>query len=271
MCAEGSRKTVQQTADMFRDLLDNLTDHLRYLAETGVEFLEMSPQAVKNMRLSASSSPRASARREIPATSDHSRTIGTLDGIAKQIASCRKCSLHAGRTRVVPGQGSNHPEVMFIGEAPGQEEDQQGLAFVGAAGQLLTKMIAAMGYSRENVFIANVVKCRPPANRKPMPDEMETCLPYLREQIRLLKPNVIVALGATAVVGLLKVDTGITKLRGNWMSFEGIPVMPTYHPAYLLRCPAAKSEVWKDLRQVLKRLGRVPPVQEKKTRTRQIT
>lgn len=150
---------------------------------------------------------------------------------------------------------------MFIGEAPGADEDRQGLAFVGAAGQLLTKMIEAMGYTREQVFIGNILKCRPPDNRTPVPEEMATCLPYLKAQIALLKPKVIIALGATAVRGLTAISTGITKLRGTWLSFEGIDLMPTYHPAYLLyqRNLTAKKQVWEDLKAVLKHLGRKPP------------
>jgi DNA polymerase len=148
---------------------------------------------------------------------------------------------------------------MFVGEAPGEDEDVQGLAFVGKAGQLLTKMIQAMGCTREEVFIGNILKCRPPNNRTPLPDEIEICLPYLKAQIAILKPKVIVALGATSVRGLLKLETGITRLRGKWLSFEGIDLMPTFHPSYLLRTPSAKKEAWEDLKAVLARLGRTPP------------
>lgn len=185
-----------------------------------------------------------------------------LTRIASEIAQCRECSLHSGRTHTVPGQGNPTPQVMFIGEAPGADEDEQGLAFVGRAGQLLTKMIEAMGYARDEVFIANICKCRPPDNRKPTPDEMATCLPFLRRQIAVIKPQVIVALGATAVEGLLGL-TGITKLRGHWQEWEGIPVMPTFHPAYLLRNPPSKKEAWSDLQAVLTRLGRTPPPAKK--------
>jgi DNA polymerase len=151
---------------------------------------------------------------------------------------------------------------MFIGEAPGEDEDIQGLAFVGPAGQLLTLMIEAMGFTREEVFIANILKCRPPLNRKPQPNEMDCCLPFLKAQIALLKPKAIVALGGTAVQGLLKIEVGITRLRGQWHTFEGIDVMPTFHPAYLLRNPSAKREVWEDLKEVLRRIGRPVPVRK---------
>jgi DNA polymerase len=207
------------------------------------------------------SAPAAPPAAPVPRPETQSPAGDSLATVAGEVAQCTRCALHKTRTRTVPGQGRTHPEVMFVGEAPGQDEDRQGLAFVGRAGQLLTRMIEAMGYTREEVFIGNILKCRPPDNRKPLPEEMETCLPYLRRQIRLLQPKVIVALGATAVEGLLRLETGITKLRGRWFTFEGIPLMPTYHPAYLLRNPAAKRDVWADLQTVLKSLGRpIPPV-----------
>jgi DNA polymerase len=193
------------------------------------------------------------------------QTTPELDAIAKRVAGCTRCALHGGRTRTVPGQGNPHPEILFVGEGPGEDEDIQGLAFVGRAGQLLTKMIEAMGYRRDEVFIANIVKCRPPGNRKPFPDEMAACLPYLKEQIALLKPRVIIALGATAVTGLLgSMATGISRLRGNWQSFGGIDVMPTFHPSYLLRTPSAKNAAWADLQAVLKKLGRPVPAPGKR-------
>ena len=145
---------------------------------------------------------------------------------------------------------------MFIGEAPGADEDEQGEPFVGRAGQLLTKIIEAMGYRREDVYIANVLKCRPPENRPPLPEEVVNCMPYLLAQIDAIQPKVMVALGATAVRSLLDVQLGITKMRGNWYTFHGIPIMPTFHPAYLLRNPPAKKEVWDDMKTVLAKLGR---------------
>jgi len=182
-----------------------------------------------------------------------------LQRIAAAVARCAKCPLHKERLRTVPGQGNPHPEILLVGEGPGAEEDRQGVPFVGEAGQLLTKMIEAMGLTRADVFITNVVKCRPPENRKPTPDEMAACLPYLREQIALLRPKVIVALGAVATQGLLGVETKISELRGQWQLFETIDLMPTFHPAYLLRMPTAKREAWADLLSVLQRLGRTAP------------
>ncbi len=190
----------------------------------------------------------------------------SMQTIAEEISACTRCVLHKSRTNTVPGQGQeNHPDILFVGEAPGADEDAQGIPFVGRSGQLLTKMIEAMGYSRETVFIANINKCRPPDNRKPAPDEMAVCLPFLKRQIALLQPKVIVALGATAVEGLVGMPKGmgITKVRGKWLKFEGIDLMPTFHPAYMLRNPNMKRPVWEDLKEVLRRLGKsVPPVKK---------
>jgi DNA polymerase len=150
---------------------------------------------------------------------------------------------------------------MFIGEGPGREEDEQGIPFVGRAGQLLTDMIEkGMKIQRADVYIANVVKCRPPENRAPQEDEMETCVPYLDKQIEIIQPKVIVLLGATPLKGLIHEKLGITKIRGKWLQYKGIPVMPTFHPAYLLRNPPAKREVWEDLKQVIAFLnGEIEP------------
>jgi len=184
--------------------------------------------------------------------------LATLETETK---ACRKCAeLARSRTNVVFGAGHPHAELMFIGEAPGHDEDLEGEPFVGRAGELLTKMIQAMGFKRSEVYIANVLKCRPPQNRTPMPDETVNCLPYLLGQIGVIQPKVIVALGATAVKSLLDVQTGITKMRGNWYTFREIPIMPTFHPAYLLRNPPAKKDVWLDMQAVVERLGRkLPP------------
>ena len=186
------------------------------------------------------------------------------------VLACMKCPhLAASRTQVVFGVGHPAAELMFVGEAPGEDEDLQGEPFVGKAGQLLTKIIVAMGFTRENVYIANVLKCRPdmPAgesgNRKPKAAEMETCLPYLRQQIDIIQPRALVALGATAMEGLLGETSPMNKLRGRWHEFNGIPLMATYHPAYLLRNQALseKRKVWEDMLMVLARLEK--PISEK--------
>jgi len=240
-------------------ILNGLQDYIEYQLDEGNTSAEMTPEILEKLKTPMPQPPQTHSNTSTQTGKDHA---ADLDAIKQTIASCTKCSLHETRTKVVPGQGSAHPEIMFIGEAPGADEDKQGQAFVGRAGKLLTKMIVAMGYTRDEVFIGNILKCRPPDNRKPMPDEMDTCMPYLKQQITTLQPKVIIALGATAVQGLLQTSTGISKLRGTWMTFEGIPFMPTYHPAYLLRNPSAKKDVWNDLKAVLKHLGRKPPKQE---------
>ncbi len=170
--------------------------------------------------------------------------------------NCRRCPLAATRTNVVFGEGDPHARLMFIGEGPGADEDRLGRPFVGRAGQLLDKMIAAMRFKREEVYIANVVKCRPPGNRVPTPEEAIRCIGYLERQINFVRPEVIVLLGATATSFLLKRNEGITKLRGIWPDYNGIPVMPTFHPAFLLRQESAKREAWHDLQQVMDKLGK---------------
>jgi DNA polymerase len=261
----------------------SLIDYLRYQRECGVHALELEPAT-----LTALAGLNTDARKPAPATASRKQAdapaaaeapkasrrpkasptplvvtpeaaAAALAQVTAAITACRKCVLCQERTNVVPGQGNPvSPDILFIGEAPGADEDRQGLAFVGRAGQLLTKMITAMGYTREEVFIANICKCRPPNNRPPTPDEMEACLPYLKEQIRIIRPRTIVAMGNTAILGLLG-STGITRLRGNWVTFEGIPLMPTLHPSYLLRFPTVKRDAWNDLKKVLKQLGRPVP------------
>jgi uracil-DNA glycosylase family 4 len=179
----------------------------------------------------------------------------TLLKIREDIGDCTRCKLHKGRHKIVFGDGSAKAELVFIGEGPGADEDAQGLPFVGRAGKLLTQMIEAMGLERKDVYISNVVKCRPPENRAPEPDEVETCSPYLLRQIDVIKPKVIVCLGAVAAKTLLQTTRGITQFRGQWLEWRGHKLMATYHPAYLLRNPNAKREVWKDLQKVMAELG----------------
>jgi uracil-DNA glycosylase family 4 len=200
-----------------------------------------------------------------PGRPSHASADWTFEALRGAALACVRCPhLVRSRTQVVFGVGNPKAELMFVGEAPGAEEDAQGEPFVGRAGQLLTKIIQAMGFRREDVYIANVLKCRPdmpvgaPGNRKPTPEEMRTCLPWLEKQIDLIKPRVMVALGATAVEGLLGATTQVGKVRGHWLDFHGIPVMATYHPAYLLRnqSMSEKRKVWEDMLQVLERLGK---------------
>jgi DNA polymerase len=183
-----------------------------------------------------------------------------LPVLQAEVAACTKCALHASRTNTVFARGNPNTELCFVGEAPGADEDAQGLPFVGRAGQLLDKMIGAMGLSPEkDVYVCNIIKCRPPGNRRPEPDEIATCIPYLHEQLATIKPKVIVALGNTAVGALLGTKMGITKIRGEWKLYKGTTlVMPTYHPSYLIRPSAqqaeAKRQAWEDLQAVMKEL-----------------
>ena len=184
-----------------------------------------------------------------------------LQLIDERVKACVACGLHQGRSQTVFSRGDPSAELCFVGEGPGADEDREGLPFVGKAGQLLDKMIQAMGLGPNDVYICNVVKCRPPENRTPEASEMATCLPYLQEQLEVVAPKVIVALGSTALKGLMGPSEGITKARGSWRLFRGkIPLMPTFHPAYVLRQPTReiKGMVWSDLQQVLKHLGRSP-------------
>ncbi|HEX8703000.1 MAG TPA: uracil-DNA glycosylase [Myxococcaceae bacterium] len=182
----------------------------------------------------------------------------TLDQIRRELGDCRRCKLCTGRKNIVFGVGNPRAELVFVGEGPGENEDLQGVPFVGAAGELLTKMIQAMGFSRDDVYICNVVKCRPPGNRNPEPDEIASCEPFLRSQLLALQPKVIVALGKFAAQTLLRDSTPITRLRGNWREYQGVKLMPTFHPAYLLRSPAEKRKAWEDLQQVMKLFGKQP-------------
>jgi DNA polymerase len=188
--------------------------------------------------------------------------------IREDLGECTRCKLHKDRNKIVFGVGDPNSELMFVGEGPGADEDAQGEPFVGRAGQLLNNMIKAMGLRREDVYIANIVKCRPPGNRQPERDESETCSPFLMRQISAIKPKVIVALGATAAKGLLALSAPMTELRGRWYDFKpagsdpawpGSRLAVTYHPAFLLRDPRQKGEAWKDLQMVMKYLGIVPP------------
>jgi len=244
--------------------------------------LDLVLSALEQMRERGEKLPRASRvsliqlRRPIPVEPQPAARVGTSDKAAllapiqARVAVCVKCPhLAATRTQTVFGVGNPDAEVMFIGEAPGADEDARGEPFVGRAGQLLTKIIAAMGFSRADVYIANVLKCRPDmprgssGNRPPTPIEMQTCLPYLAEQIDIIQPKVMVALGATAVEGLLGTRGTMREMRGKWHSHRETPLMITYHPSYLLRnqAPSEKRKVWEDMLQVLERIGR--PVTEK--------
>jgi len=276
----------------YHELLDAAVRHLENLKARGSRFVSVDPgtlqllsatprraAAAPSSRVPLPASPSQSARSPastpavvpsaapVPAASPEK--VRAFAEIQQRALQCVKCAkLVSTRTNVVFGVGNIDAELMFVGEAPGADEDLQGEPFVGAAGQLLTKMIQTMGLGRDQVYIANILKCRPDmppgssGNRKPTPEEMQTCIPYLHAQIDLIQPKVLVALGGTALEGLLG-KTGIMKLRGNWHTYRGIPLMPTYHPAYLLRNQALgeKRRVWEDLLAVMEKLGL--PISEK--------
>ena len=187
---------------------------------------------------------------------EHSK-FGEVDynQLRQEANGCEKCELHTTRTNVVFGTGNENADLMFVGEAPGRDEDEKGEPFVGRAGQLLTKVIEAMGLTRDEVYIANVIKCRPPNNRNPKRIEIESCEPYLIRQIELIKPKVICALGTFAAQMLLRTEAKISSLRGNFHEYRGTKVMPTYHPAYLLRNPDGKREVWEDMQKIMAELN----------------
>jgi uracil-DNA glycosylase family 4 len=228
--------------------------------------VEIKPAATMDFSLGLSGAAPAALA---PALSPEAKASAFAE-LRQRALACVKCPhLASSRKNVVFGVGSTDAQLMFVGEAPGMDEDQQGEPFVGKAGQLLTKIIQTMGLERGDVYIANILKCRPDTpgqsagNRKPTSEEMSTCIPYLHEQIDLIRPKVLVALGATAVEGLLGKTVGITKLRGNWHTYRGIPLMPTYHPAYLLRnqALAEKRRVWEDMLQIMEKLAM--PISEK--------
>jgi len=179
--------------------------------------------------------------------------VSTLEALRDSIGDCKRCKLWEGRTRLVFGEGSPRAQLVFVGEGPGRDEDAEGIPFVGEAGKLLTKIIEnGMGIKREDVYICNVVKCRPPKNRTPEREEVGSCLPFLKRQLEIINPAVICALGLTATQSLLGRPFTMNLERGNWVSFQDIPMMPTYHPAYLLRNPAAKRQVWEDVQKIMK-------------------
>lgn len=280
---------------VYHELLDATISHLENLHARGVQFVSTSPETMASLNgparrtqsppttlataqplttLEPSTSPTTAPRSIAHQTAAPESLVGpaltcvekdaAMAALRERVLPCVLCPhLVKTRTQVVFGVGDIHSPLLFVGEAPGADEDLRGEPFVGKAGQLLTKIIQTMGLGRDRVFIANILKCRPDTpgqtagNRKPTPAEMQTCLPYLLDQIRIIQPRAIVALGATAVEGLFGKCEGITRLRGTWMQFRGIPVMPTYHPAYLLRNQALseKRRVWEDMLKVMERLS----------------
>jgi DNA polymerase len=226
------------------EVLADLRERARYYATlTSIGIPPGSPVAMPAPAAAVSVALPGGAAGSDPAPAD-------LEALRAWIGDCTRCKLHRGRKTIVFGQGNPRAQLMFVGEGPGADEDEQGLAFVGKAGQLLTRIIEAMGLRREDVFIGNVIKCRPPENRNPEPDEIIACQPFLERQIALIRPKVIVGLGKFAAQWLLKTAEPISRIRGRLGEYQGVKVMPTWHPAYLLRNPAAKKEVWADMKLV---------------------
>jgi len=214
-----------------QEIIDDLRSYLEYMREMGIT--------------------------ELPTSESNSGGVlsPTLEEIRRELGDCRRCKLHRTRRTIVFGEGNKNAKLMIVGEGPGYEEDVQGKPFVGKAGQLLTKILHSIHFQREEVYITNIIKCRPPQNRNPEPNEIQSCYPFLIKQIHAIQPQIICALGTFAAQTLLKTDAKITNLRGRFYEFAGIKLLPTYHPAYLLRNPERKREVWEDMKQISKWLG----------------
>ena len=238
-----SEKSLDPRAE-WRDLVTATRRQIEFEKSFGFDLLPFRAERVEKLRSKhrAARDAKAAAGREVKAAA--------LDKFRKELEECFKCGLGKNRTNLVFGAGDPDTDLLFVGEAPGYHEDQQGIPFVGRAGQLLTKIIEAIGLTRDQVYIGNVLKCRPPKNRSPSPDEAKACLPYLLKQIEIIQPRIIVALGNPATQSILQTREGITKLRGKFTEWHGIYVMPTFHPAYLLRNPAAKRTVWEDMQKI---------------------
>jgi uracil-DNA glycosylase family 4 len=280
-------------AQELTEVLRNLREHAKFMEELGIESLSLDSAAEPNTEPSvieatalfsrqspATKSPASAPEVEVPsrpirpATAPPARSLfgeavapqtvlaksgETLEQIWTDIGDCTRCGLCEGRTQVVNTHGNGAARLMFVGEAPGADEDAQGKPFVGRAGQLLTKMIEAMGMKRDEVIIGNVNRCRPPGNRQPTLEEAAICRPFLFREISAIQPEIIVVMGNTALRNLLEVREGITRVRGKFQDFRGIKVMPTFHPAYLLRDPSKKRETWEDLKMVRDYLDKNPP------------
>lgn len=274
---------MDQKREELNDILADIRTHLEFQQALGVKVVDIGeiapvpaatapaaptpPAATKTTPAPAvAPSKPAAPQRQSPAPAppapaakkpEPARTaFTTLEEIREEIGDCQRCKLYPGRTTIVFGEGDPKATIVFVGEGPGFEEDQQGRPFVGPAGQLLTDIIEkGMKIKRAEVYICNIVKCRPPGNRNPEPDEVDTCIGFVKQQIAVIKPKVIVTLGNVPTQNLLGTKQGITKLRGTWQEYDGIPVMPTFHPSYLLRSPGEKGKAWEDIKLVMKKLG----------------
>jgi DNA polymerase len=221
--------------------LEELRETFRFLSQTGCHGFDCSKESLNIMESWGHKQERSPE---------------TLEAIRMDLGECRRCRLSESRKYIVFGAGDPHARLVFVGEGPGYDEDQKGEPFIGAAGRLLTKIIEAIKYTRDQVYICNIIKCRPPGNRNPLPDEIEACLPFLKRQLTVIKPDVICALGTFAAQALLDTTLPISKLKGRFHDYNGIRVLPTYHPAYLLRNPGKKRDVWEDMQKLMKALDR---------------
>jgi uracil-DNA glycosylase family 4 len=239
--------------------VNQLAEHLRFYQELGVTGINRDAKWRRREDGTTNLVDAVPEVEAVPITIART-TLEALAAIREDLGDCTRCKLHAqGRKQIVFGVGNPTADLMFVGEAPGADEDAQGVPFVGRAGQLLTKMIEAMGFSRDEVYIANVLKCRPPGNRNPEPDEIATCEPFLFRQLASVEPKVVIALGAFAARTLLKTADPISRLRGRVFEYRGAKLIPTFHPSFLLRSPGYKREAWEDLKKALAILGRELP------------
>jgi len=260
-----------------QEIVEEIRAHVEFQRALGVKTVEIPSPEKRSARVAPLSTKKPAApsaqtalttATEIPDQHAESKQAefkpvtvpASLEVLRQEIGDCRRCKLNKDRKTIVFGEGNPKADIVFVGEGPGFEEDQQGRPFVGAAGQLLTDIIVkGMKIKREDVYICNIVKCRPPGNRNPEPDEVEACIGFVRQQIAVIRPKVIVTLGNVSTQHLLNTKQGITKMRGIWQEYDGIPLMPTFHPSYLLRSPGEKKWVWEDIKQVMAKLGMETP------------
>jgi uracil-DNA glycosylase family 4 len=232
----------------FSLLIDDVNNYLRFMTESGWKGFECSEKSLEIIN-------RWGGKNYSDDIQTEPKLTETLDSIRMDLGECRRCKLHKDRTNIVFGVGSPEARLVFVGEGPGYDEDIKGEPFVGKAGQLLTKIILAMNLTRDEVYICNIIKCRPPGNRNPETDEIRACSPFLERQISVINPDFICALGTFAAQTLLETYTPISRLRGRFQRYLGVRVLPTYHPAYLLRNPGKKREVWDDIQKLMKEMG----------------
>ncbi|MCE5194271.1 MAG: uracil-DNA glycosylase [Nitrospiraceae bacterium] len=235
-----------------KEIINNIRTVLKFYQALGLERLPLNLSVNKSLSIKTQEIKKQSA-----VVSSSAEKAAALEELRKELENCQRCRLSRERKNIVIGEGSLDADIMFIGEGPGREEDIQGRPFVGDAGQILTRLIEKMGFKRENVYIGNIVKCRPPMNRDPEEDEIAACLPFVQKQIEIISPKIIISLGRISAHTLTESKIPITKLRGNFSKYGHIPLMPTFHPAYLLRNPKEKWRVWEDAQRVLEKLKEI--------------